>query len=257
MARIVFLRAFLLITVCTALIACAYPRRATPLTPVDETDRFAPSETYTLKLISAELPPKRKGDLSWDDDGPPDAYLKIFRDGELIFESTTTYNTNSPQWNYAAQENLYLPSSATFRFELWDRDDVDSDPAGVWSGSGLPASALPGATAHLDLEGGATVAFEISAPTAYRGTGVPSYEIRSDEVLALEVLPNSPAGRAGLKAGDKIIQIGARTVNEMTDAQVTSALSLAGQEKATMIVITKTKERKELQLDNGKSYPVK
>ncbi len=237
--------------------ACAYPRRATPMTPVDDTDRYAPNETYTVKLLSAEIPPKRKGDLPWDDDGPPDAYVKIFRDGELVFESPTTYNSNNPQWNYAAQENLYLPSNANIRIELWDRDDVDSDPAGVWSDTGLPPTALPGATARLDLEGGATLAFEVSAPTAYRGTGISSYEIQPDQIVTLEVVPNSPAGRAGLAAGDRIVQIGARTIDAMTDAQATSALSLAGQEKAVLIVVSKKGERRELQLDNGKTYPVK
>jgi C-terminal processing protease CtpA/Prc len=63
-------------------------------------------------------------------------------------------------------------------------------------------------------------------------------------VMVTTVEADSPAGRAGLKAGDIITAINSRTVNEVSD--VTQEVGRA--DDGGMLALTVTRERKELKL---------
>src|SRR5690606_17573898 len=57
-----------------ALIAtgCIYPRRSTSLTPVARADAgmiSAPSDIWQLTIVGAEVSPRKRGDLPWDEGG--------------------------------------------------------------------------------------------------------------------------------------------------------------------------------------------
>jgi hypothetical protein len=227
----------LLFAVALAVPGCAYPRRTTSLTLArDANEGSQPDGLWQVMFVGAVIPPRRRGDLEWDGDGLPDAFVRVYRGDALVWEGPAAENTLEPQWNATLPENVWLPRDQELRIELWDDDGVDADPIGIWRGDGLPATALPDADARVRLEGDATVIFRVSAPRAHRGLGVRRYEVRGDSLLVLEVIERSPAGRAGLREGDRILSIGGEAVGDLGEARAASALSMSADRHTSLSV---------------------
>jgi membrane-associated protease RseP (regulator of RpoE activity) len=205
-----------------------------------------------MELKAAEVPPRQRSGLAWDDDGDglPDPFVRILIGDRLVYESETVDESLAPEWGSVLTKNIAVPAGSVLRVELWDRDGLTHDAIGTWSNQGLPATALPDADARLLLEGGATLVFRVQRPRPHRGVGVRLYEFRGDALLVLEVEERSPAGRAGLRAGDRIVVIGGQTVDELGEARAATALSLASQRHESLTVVRES-GREELELDQG------
>ena len=215
--------------------SCAYPRFHTALSAAEAGPSVAtPNGVVRIRFQGAEIPPT-DGDRQWDDDGTgPDSYVRIYRDDELLFESEPAPNAIRPNFDFTTP-NLYLPTSSRVRIELWDDDGV-RQPASIsaWTGRGLPPMALRDADAHLTMDRHALLNFRVIAPTVERGVGILEFEARSDRLVVLEVVRFSPAGRAGLRAGDEIVSIGERAIADMSTAEAQSALSMASSRRASV-----------------------
>ena len=239
----------------SVLAACAYPRRSTSLSPatgeVQALD--APTNVWRLRLGSATIPPRRRGGLDWDPDGGlPDAFVRILRGDELVFESPVEENTLDPSFDVLLPKNVWLPPDRELRIEVWDRDEGPSnDPIGVWRGQGLPSNALPDADARITLEGGAALSFRVMSPHPHRGVGIAEFEVRGAELKVLSVMEHSPASRAGIAAGDSIVAIGDRAVDDLDDAQAASALSMAADRQASLRVRKASGQEETVELDRG------
>jgi PDZ domain len=234
--------------------ACAYPRRETltvPAPPAAEgTILEGPEGLYSIRLIGAELPAFKGGGLAWDSDGTgPDPFMRLLLDGRVVWESPPQENTQRPAWNVTLPRNIHVSTTTKFRLELWDEDTGNSDPAGAVTRAGLPESALPNAVARLTLDNFGTISITISEPRASRGVGL-RYEERSDGFFVLEVEPFSPAGRAGIRAGDLIVGIAGARVDDLGGDRASSQLSLASDRGSTLTVSTADRER-EVTLDRG------
>jgi hypothetical protein len=240
-----------------ATFGCAYPRRATSLVPVradhaSSSSSSTPAEVWSLVITSAVVPQLSRGALVWDgEDGLPDPFVRVYRDDVLVFESATLDDTLTPAWNVVLPRNLYAPHAATYRFELWDRDDVGADPIGMYRNYGLPDNALPGADARILMEGGAQLAFRIEPPVAHRGVGIRLYELRGDTLLVIEVETHSPAGRAGIVSGDEIIGIGGHGVASLGSQRAPGALSMAAERGESLRVRNARGEVREVELDGS------
>src|SRR5690606_33155490 len=95
------LRRFLVFVAVLLAVACAYPRRTTSLSPVRTTTESVstPADVWSLTVAGATVPPRNRGALAWDgSDGLPDAYVRIYRDEQLIWESDTIDDSLSPAW---------------------------------------------------------------------------------------------------------------------------------------------------------------
>lgn len=234
-----------------ALGACAYPRRATLVHPAPPSaqPQDEPSNLWSIKLVDAVLPEQKGGGLPWDGDGTgPDPYLRLVIDGRVVWESPVQQNTRRPVWNVKLPRNIYVPSQANFRLELWDDDAASSDPAGAISRSGLPETARPDALAHLNLDNTGTVTIVVSNPTPSKGLGV-QYEQRSDALVVLEIEPFSPAARAGIKIGERVVGIGEARVSSLAAAKAASELSLSADRGATLQVQDVRGKEREVTLD--------
>ena len=64
------------------------------------------------------------------------------------------------------------------------------------------------------------------------------------------MVPNSPASRAGLERGDKVIAIGGKTVKALGKEGAASALALAAQNEAELTV-QRGKAVRKVKLDKG------
>lgn len=232
---------------------CIYPRRGTSLTPVTHSDPatlLAPADVWQLTIVDAQIAPRKRGDLPWDDGGgAPDAFVRFYRGETLLFETPVVEDSLQPRFEATLPRNVHLPPGVPLRIELWDRDMVGADPIGQVRTRGLPQNALPDADARLLLEGGSYVTIRISAPRPHRGVGIEEYEVRPDSLVITRVTEHSPASRARLQAGDAIIAIGDVRVADMDDAQAASALSMAAHRETALTVRAADGSERTVELD--------
>ncbi len=239
---------------------CAYPRRGTSLAPVRSdlaaaASSSAPADVWSLVVVSAVVPPQSRGALAWDGSGGlPDPYLRIYRDDVLVFESSTVNDTLTPEWNVTLPRNFYAPGSSSYRFELWDRDDVGADPIGMYRNRGLPENLLPGADARILMDSGAQLALRLAPPVAHRGVGIRLYEVRSDAFIVLDIETHSPAGRAGIVSGEEIVAIGGRTISALGPQGAPGALSMAADRGESVQVRNARGEVREVVFDAGLTW---
>lgn len=246
----------LVLAVVLALVAgCAYPRRATSLSPVrsaSAASSSSPSDVWSLTIAGATVPPQSRGALAWDGrDGLPDPFVRIYRDDVLVWESETLQDTLAPAWNATLPRNLYAPTNAMYRFEIWDRDEVGADPIGIYRHRGLPPNVVPGADARVMMENGAQLALRLAPPVAHHGLGIRLYEVRGDALEVIEVETHSPAGRAGIVAGDSIVGIGGQSVSALGSQRAPGALSMASDRREPLRVKNVRGAVREVQIDPG------
>ncbi len=237
-------------------IGCVYPRRGTSITPVRNPRSAAvmdaPPNVWELTVVGAQVRPRRPGDLSWDDSGGlPDVFVRIYRNEEQIWESETVEDTLTPEWNVVLPRNFRAGATDYLRVEVWDADGVGADPVGIYRNQGLPPTALPGADARLLLEGGSYVTIRVNPPRAHRGLGVEEYVVKPDELEVVRVMAFSPAGRAGLEPGDRIIAVGDQRIADLSDAQAASALSMAVTRHSSLTVRRGEGPERVVDIDDG------
>jgi len=237
--------------------ACAYPRRTTSISPV-RTEAFAvgpgsaPSDIYKFTLISATPNQRNRGNAQWDDnDGLPDVYVRIVRDGVVVWESETIDDSLTPVWNATVPRNLSIPRSAHLQLEVWDRDAVGGDPIGIWRGVGLPSNARDGIEARVLLEGESFLTIRIDSPMPHRGVGIRLFEVHDGDLQIIELEPYSPAARAGLVVGERIIAIGNSTVSQLGSARASGALSMASERNEALRVANIQGVERTVTLDRG------
>lgn len=246
---------FLCVSLSLVVGACAYPRRETlmhPAPPNQVKSEDRPDNMYTIRVLDAELPEFKAGGLPWDSDGtPPDPFVRILVNKRVIWESPALKDTRKPAWNVTLPRNVELPEGATLRIELWDRDTaVSADPAGSIQSEGLPATALPDALARLTLDNLGMLSIVASAPHAQQGVGV-HFEVRPDALVVLDVERYSPAFRAGILKGDRIVAIGPQRVSELGGEEATSDFSLANDRGSVLTIADQKGHERQVTLDKG------
>ena len=234
---------------------CAYPHRSTSISTVGQiagSEATPPPDLWQLTIVSATLPAQKHGALPWDGDGTgPDPFVRIYRGDTLVFETEAVSNAMDPIWKITLPKNVWFPRDKELRFEVWDQDDVTADPMGRFRSTGLPPTALTDADARVTLDNDAVLVFRITRPVPNRGIGIANYEAQNSELVVLEVLRHSPAARAGIVAGDSILAIGGRSVDELGPQGAASALSMAAADKKTLKVLSEDGKTRDVSLDDG------
>lgn len=232
---------------------CAYPRRSTPISSLDHVSVRAndvPSGLFRLEIVSADVPETQRSGLPWDEDDAPDPFVKVFINGKPIWETATLSNTLHPEFGSSHPRNLAIErATARMRVELWDKDSVGNDPIGIYEGRAL-ANAHVESDTTIPLEGSASLTFRVRLPSPHAGTGIASYEIRKEALLVLKVLPNSPASRADLRPGDRIVALGGRAISELGQQAAESGLALATQNR-TELTVKRAEQLRTVTLDQG------
>jgi C-terminal processing protease CtpA/Prc len=121
----------------------------------------------------------------------------------------------------------------------------------------MPPTAVPGAEGRIMMAGGAYLSIRISNPQAYRGVGITSFEQRPGELLVVSVETHSPAGRAGIVPGDRIIAIGAETIDALGPQRAAGALSMASDRHAALRVRNERGVERTVELDRGYTWHVR
>jgi hypothetical protein len=236
---------------------CAYEVRSTTLhtiaNPSADLASYKPKNVWSFRLISAEIPPRKRSGLEWDSDTTkPDPFVRLYVDGRKIWESPVEYDTASPQWNIPLPRNLKVDPTSNFEIELWDFDTIASaDPIGKLTRQGLPATLTPNAVTRLMLDTGAVITATVDEPRIHEGVGIRSYETRPDCLLVTEVEPYSPAGRAGIKPDECIVEMAGQRVADLEDIKAMTMLSLASKRGYPIKVADKKQVERTVKLDSG------
>lgn len=174
-----------------------------------------PEGVRVVRAAEAEAPPSKPSGEAWDGDGPPDLYVVLYRNDQELYRSEVMSDSAHPTFTGPGVA-LYAPPDASFRVELWDEDGPFDDLVGRQEFQGIPASARQGGQWLLRMEHGATVRLEASAPAPMLGLGV-TYEVHGGYLQLLEVVSDGPAGRAGLRVGDRITAVDRRSVSDLEE----------------------------------------
>jgi membrane-associated protease RseP (regulator of RpoE activity) len=233
---------------------CVYAHRGTSLSVVHGETRSmsAPENICSLTIVGANITPRKPGNLSWDDgEGLPDTFVKIFRNNVLVHATSERPDSLSPEWNETLPRNLSVPTDSELRFEVWDSDTIGADPVGIYSHRGLPDTAVEDNDARLMLENGSFLTVRVGLPIAHRGVGIPEYELRPDGLVVVRIEPNSPASRADIVPGDRIVAIGGRRLAQLDDATKASAISMAHSRSEALEIVGADGRTRNVRLDDG------
>jgi hypothetical protein len=247
----------LVLLVVTLPASCAYERRSTLLYPITSQSTITPSNQppylWSVTVRSAQIPPRKPSGLAWDNDKtPPDPYVILYVDNRKVWQSPVIEDTLNPKWEILLPRNVIIGPSSSLRIEMWDKDTPPAaDPIGRIQHIGLPPTAQPNAVARLMMDTGAVLTITVAPPRAHKGLGITWFEVRPAALIALEVEKYSPAGRAGIRAGDQIAAIDNRSVESLGDARACGLLSLSAERGYTLGVVDSKGVKRTVKLDSG------
>ena len=152
-------------------------------------------------------------------------------------------------WEFSRQRDRPLS------IELWDSKTVNDHPIGIKDMGPLSEEVQHLKEADLECDTGAQVRVAFEPPHARMGLGL-HYELRVGEAYVTRVYEESPAGRAGLKAGDRILSLEGREVSAMKSLEVQSSLNTPHVEGLAMKVRHRGGEELAVTLKDGPIYPL-
>lgn len=195
-----------------------------------------PADMRQLTFVSADLPPSRSDQRTWDEDGDPDLYCVLRRNGEEIYRTPVARDTLRPTWTNASV-TLRLDPHARLRFELRDDDEAVSELVSDIEFTGVPDGAAEGGNVVMQLTRGVSLTLRAGPPSPLVGMGV-EYEIHEDYVRVLALDAVCPARTAGIRVGDHVTAIDGRPVADLGEIGVRQAM-----DRSTLRDVALTVER--------------
>jgi hypothetical protein len=239
---------------------CVYEVRTLSLNPAPVTEAVAttdaPPGAWRFSIVDMQVPADDRSGRPWDADGPPDPYVIVRRDGREIFRTPVADDTLSPTWDATAPDNLMFGPDAVFRVEAYDMDAARSAPIGVATFTGVPVGMVPGAPVVVRLDTGATVRLRFDPPRPHRGIGIRRVEERGSALVVLDVEPYSPAGRAGVTRGERIVTLEGEPVDHFGPGGAAGKLSQAAG-RGIRISVERPSGVVVLDLDRGYTWVVR
>lgn len=221
--------------------AAIYPRYTTMARPAPEgllaTGQLSPAPDFVQRItvLRAEIPRTTRDGRNWDDDGPPDPYVIIYRNGEEVLRTAPVQNSIRPEFPAAQSHvDVRVRDSDVLRFELRDHDPVFHDFIAMGETRGVPSDARNGGNWNVRLEGGTMLELQATPPPPHIGMGV-TYEYRTDQLRVVSVEEAGPAFAGGLRAGDTITTINGRPVSALSETEVRTALDRAVSQDVTLV----------------------
>jgi hypothetical protein len=236
---------------CTAV----YPELKTPTHPPVAGQPLdpPPADLKWIAFEGATVPPQTRDGRKWDSVGgeAPDPYAVLFIDGKEVIRTPVASNTLAPKWPDAPHGNYRFGDGDRIRVELWDSNPVNDHPIGVKE----LGSADEGGEIDVACDSGAHVRLALQPAHAIVGLGF-NYELRTEgAVFVTRVLAESPAGRAGIKAGDQILALAGKPVATMSAPEVQSTLNQGHPGGIELKVQHDDKTVVDLTIKEGAIYP--
>jgi membrane-associated protease RseP (regulator of RpoE activity) len=183
-----------------------------------------PDDRLFVAIVSGTVPPRTRDGRSWDQvfGSLPDPYVKLKVDGAEIIRTDASSDTLSPTWESSPRGNFPIAAGAAVEVELWDSSALNDTPIGLKKFT-LTADMIAEGEIELELSGEASVKVQLGPARAIWGAGF-WYELRNSSSYVTRLIDASPASRAGMQVGDRILAIGGKQVDQLSPDEVRSAL---------------------------------
>jgi hypothetical protein len=201
---------------------------ATPLKPDNGRSLgIPPQDVIYLEVQQAKIPALTRDGRKWDSIGgtAPDPFVIVFLDNKELLRTPVQSNTLEPNWPDQPRGNYRIPLASKLRVEMWDSNPMNNYPiCSKWL-AGVHSQVLAG-EAKLDLrcESGAQLNFLVAQAHPSVGLGF-FYELLTGRVNITRVYSESPAAKAGVLAGDRVLEIMGKKVSDMEDGEAQSLIN--------------------------------
>jgi membrane-associated protease RseP (regulator of RpoE activity) len=239
-------------------VACAavYPEMQTAVRAAPEGTLAEPppeEDLYFVFFDGAWIPPKDRGGRQWESDGP-DPFAKLIVDDVERIVTPVQANTREPNWPKQDKENLRIRAGAKIFVEVWDDNPVTDHPICRAKVRNID-SLREGGENEIWCDSGARVRLHVESAKPLLGIGL-YYETRGrGGVRVTRVVSNSPAARAGLSTGDRILAVQGKPVTAMDALEVRSAINLHSRTGLKLDVWFQNGKRHVIELKEGSLYP--
>ncbi len=241
--------------------ATAYPTFSTPVRDVPPTsgelDPAPPEDLFYLQMRSAKIPKRTRDGRAWDEVGgkAPDPFAIVFLDGREIFRTRPQADTLAPTWPGSPGGNFRVGPRAELRIELYDSNPVQHRPICMVEITGIDADAFTDGREVL-CDSGGTVALVVEPAHAVWGVGA-AFEVHFGEVVVTRVEPESPASRAGLVPGARIVAIQGKLVRDMVEGEARSLVNANLRTGISLTVLEADGATRTVKVREGPIYPVR
>ncbi|MGC4065390.1 MAG: PDZ domain-containing protein [Polyangiaceae bacterium] len=255
-------KASLVVGLVSASAACAfvYPELSTPIHNRADDQPLEPApppDVFYVAVKSAHIPAKTRDGRRWDKLGgaAPDVYAILFIDRVEVARTIVVPDSFDPSWSDPKPTNYKLPAGTELEVELWDDNALVSHPICKQTIKGIEEVAAVGET-ELHCDSGASVVVAVTEPKAKIGIGL-YYENRGKEAYVTRVIAASPAGRAGLHPGDRVVTVRGRAVASLTKGELESILNSGAKTGISVEVASQDGRTRKVELRDEAMYPVR
>jgi predicted metalloprotease with PDZ domain len=177
----------------------------------------------------------------------------IVNDQELLVTPVQP-DTLAPTWPNQRRGNYRVPVGSRVRVELWDSNPINNHPICVQEVRELHQQVSSEARIELKCDSGAYVELVAEPAHGKLGAGL-FYEMRTDQVFVVRVLRESPAARAGIKAGQEITRVMGESTRGMSSARVRSLINANTGMGVKLELRDRLGDERQVVLKDGAIYP--
>ena len=237
-----------------------YPEVSPPLRTPPADFRLVPpppADVFYFRFAGADIPTKTRDGRHWDAVGgeAPDPFAKLILNGKDLIVTSVEGDTIRPTWPDQERANYRFRESDALSVEVWDSNPLNNHPI---CREKVPSfrEFLQGDEPYMEItcDSGARVRLIVEPAHAKLGLGL-YYELRTGQAAVTRVIAESPAGRAGLHAGDEIIMAQGQPVSAMEDGKLQSLIN-ANAGVGIKLSVKGAGAAREVTLRDGAVYPL-
>ena len=229
--------------------------RVRPMPAGAALDPEPPEDLRWLRFTGAVVPPLRADGRTWrDGDGLADTYARLLVGGKVLLSTPTERGTLTPSWPKGPRGNHRLARTDRLRVELWSSQLVNDVPVCIQELGSVTDDQLTFRLIRVFCDNGAELTLAVEPAHPVFGAGF-WFDLRRGGASVTRVLSASPAERAGLEVGDSILELGGRSLADLTADEVRSQLRAIPAKGVTMKVEHPSGALQELTVREGPIYP--
>jgi hypothetical protein len=239
--------------------AAVFPELPTKFSKAPDLGTFdppPPSDRLRLRVLSGKVPPKTRDGRDWGQTfgSEPHPYAIVLLNKKELMRTDPQADSYEPTWPAGPKGNFLVSPGDKIEVQLWHDAALNDTPIGVAERT-LTADLVDIGEMRFELSGGGEVILEVKPAEAIWGAGF-WFELRNDSVVVTRLIEGSPASRADLRPGDRIVSIDGKPLASLPLAERRSLLGSFPAKGYAFALERKDGSTLQVELKEGPIYPL-